>query len=83
LVEGVLISECRKEGVLILSGGLTVHNLRNMASFFEDTAGPLPKQFDQALLDAVSVTDVRAFLHFPSCSQPHDYDSRLHANKPS
>jgi aromatic ring-opening dioxygenase catalytic subunit (LigB family) len=49
----------RQEGILILSGGLTIHNLRDRASFDEATASPLHKQFDQALLDAVSTIDVR------------------------
>jgi aromatic ring-opening dioxygenase catalytic subunit (LigB family) len=48
----------RKEGILILSGGLTIHNLRDMSSMASRTASPLHKAFDQAILDAASVSDV-------------------------
>jgi aromatic ring-opening dioxygenase catalytic subunit (LigB family) len=44
----------RQEGILILSGGLTVHNMRDKASWFEATANTLQKDFHQALLTAVS-----------------------------
>lgn len=50
---------CREEQVLILSGGLTIHNLRDFPSFSPASARPQYKEFDQAVLDAVTVSDVR------------------------
>ena len=49
---------CREEGYLVLSGGLTIHNLRNPSAFAESTAGPLHKQFNQAIFDALILPDV-------------------------
>lgn len=46
----------------MLSGGLTIHNLRDFSSFSETQAQPIYKEFDKAVLDAASVSDVR---HFP------------------
>jgi aromatic ring-opening dioxygenase catalytic subunit (LigB family) len=48
----------RKEGILILSGGLTVHNLRNLQSFVRETADPPVVQFNDTVNSAVSVADV-------------------------
>ena len=48
----------RREGILVLSGGLLIHNLRDFASFAEATANSAVKEFDQAILNAVSLTDV-------------------------
>jgi aromatic ring-opening dioxygenase catalytic subunit (LigB family) len=56
---GAAVADLRKEGILVLSGGLTVHNLRDFASFSEGAAGAAYKAFDQACLDAVSVPEVR------------------------
>ena len=50
----------REEGILILSGGLTVHNMQDRASFSLATASTVHKQFDHALLEAVVIKDVRA-----------------------
>jgi len=55
---GQVVEQLRHEGILVLSGGLLVHNLRDMASFAEETAGKLVKEFDSAILDAVTVPDV-------------------------
>ncbi len=44
----------------MLSGGLLVHNLRDMSQFSEAHASSLVKQFDQAILAAVTVEDVRS-----------------------
>jgi len=59
----------REEGILILSGGLTAHNLRDTSSFSPITAKPIHKEFDKAILDAVSVPNVRLALvvHSHSC----------------
>jgi len=57
---GQAVSKLREEGHLILSGGLTIHNLRDFSSFAEGTAGPLYKEFNKAVLDALSVVDPEA-----------------------
>ncbi|KZT69046.1 Extradiol ring-cleavage dioxygenase, class III enzyme, subunit B [Daedalea quercina L-15889] len=54
---GKAVQALRREGILILSGGLTVHNLRDFAAFSEKTAGRQVKEFDRAILDAVTVPD--------------------------
>ena len=51
----------RKEGILILSGGLIVHNLRNLQSFVKETADQPVIQFNDAVTSAISVTDVSVF----------------------
>ena len=51
----------REEQILILSGGLTIHNLRDFSCFAEATARPQYKAFDQAILDAVTIPDVSFF----------------------
>lgn len=48
----------REENILILSGGLTIHNLRDFSCFAEDTAKPGYLDFDKAVLAAVAETDV-------------------------
>ena len=61
---------------MILSGGLTVHNMRDKASWSEATANTLQKNFHQALLSAVSEEVSSLFLHFSSLTaasaQPAD-----------
>ncbi|KAF7796874.1 hypothetical protein EIP86_008059 [Pleurotus ostreatoroseus] len=54
---GQAVKQLREEQVLILSGGLTVHNLGDWTAFVEDTASPAVKAFDQAILDAANVPD--------------------------
>ena len=51
-------ADYRQEGILVLSGGLLVHNLRDFASFGESTAKPVVKEFYQAILDAVATKEV-------------------------
>jgi len=48
----------REEGILILSGGLTAHNLRDRTSFAPDTARPVHKEFDRAIHEAIGVESV-------------------------
>jgi len=48
----------RSEGVLILSGGLTIHNLRDRVCFEEAKSADIYKQFDNAVIQAVQVHDV-------------------------
>lgn len=52
----------REEQILVLSGGLTIHNLRDFSCFAEDTAKPLYLDFDKAILEAVALTDVCTML---------------------
>lgn len=60
----------REEGILILSGGLTVHNTRDKKSFSPDTAQPGHLAFDKAVLEAVSIPDVFSYslepMHHPT-----------------
>jgi aromatic ring-opening dioxygenase catalytic subunit (LigB family) len=57
---GAAVADLRKEGVLVLAGGLTIHNLRAFESFAEHKAGASYKAFDAACLDAVVVPEVSA-----------------------
>jgi len=57
---GQAVQKLREEGVLILSGGLTIHNLRDFSCFSEKSAGLRYKEFDKAILDAVTVEDPNA-----------------------
>jgi 4,5-DOPA dioxygenase extradiol len=52
-------SDClrRQEGILILSGGLAAHNLRDRRSFSPDTATELHRAFDKALHEAIQIPD--------------------------
>ncbi|PCH38289.1 Extradiol aromatic ring-opening dioxygenase [Wolfiporia cocos MD-104 SS10] len=57
---GKVVEQLRREGILVLAGGLMVHNLRDFSSFAEESAGKLVKDFDRAILDAVPVPDPQA-----------------------
>ncbi|KAH9842859.1 Extradiol ring-cleavage dioxygenase class III enzyme subunit B [Rhodofomes roseus] len=57
---GKAVEALRREGILVISGGLLVHNLRDFSSFAEKTAGGQVKEFDRAILDAVTVPDATA-----------------------
>lgn len=48
----------REEGILILSGGLTAHNLRDRTSFAPDTARAVHKEFDEAIHKAMAEESV-------------------------
>ncbi|KAJ6500446.1 Extradiol ring-cleavage dioxygenase, class III enzyme, subunit B [Mycena sanguinolenta] len=54
---GKAVTRLRQEGVLVLSGGLTIHNLRDIASFSPHSAQPAHREFDQAILASVVVPD--------------------------
>ena len=48
----------RDEGILVLSGGLTIHNLQDRTCFLPETANPLVREFNDAVSSAISVSDV-------------------------
>ncbi|TFK86381.1 Extradiol aromatic ring-opening dioxygenase [Polyporus arcularius HHB13444] len=54
---GEVVAPLRREGILVLAGGLLVHNLRDFSSFSEALANTVVKEFNQAILDAVTVAD--------------------------
>ncbi|SJL04418.1 related to 4,5-DOPA dioxygenase extradiol-like protein [Armillaria ostoyae] len=51
---GKTVAALREEGILVLSGGLPIHNLRDFSSFDPNSAKPIVKDFDKAILDAVT-----------------------------
>ena len=51
---------------MVLSGGLTAHNLGDRTSFSPETAKPIHKEFDAAVHEAMNVEDVSAFLGLPA-----------------
>ncbi|KAH9946241.1 Extradiol aromatic ring-opening dioxygenase [Epithele typhae] len=54
---GEAVQDLRREGVLVLSGGLLVHNLRDWETFVEHTAPDVVTSFYQAILSAVAIKD--------------------------
>lgn len=48
----------RGEGILVLSGGLTAHNLQDRTSLAPETASPLVREFNDAVSSAISLSDV-------------------------
>jgi len=57
---GKAVHDLRSQGVLILAGGLTIHTFRDFSAFSEQTAKPIFKSFDKAVVDAANVTDAKA-----------------------
>ncbi|KAG1756238.1 Extradiol ring-cleavage dioxygenase class III enzyme subunit B [Suillus paluster] len=55
---GKAVSKLREEGILILAGGLTIHNLRNLKQFAEQLASPDVQMFDQAITMAASKSEL-------------------------
>ncbi|KAJ7058097.1 Extradiol ring-cleavage dioxygenase class III enzyme subunit B [Mycena amicta] len=54
---GRAVAKLRTENVLLLSGGLTMHNLRDITCMSPFTAKDVHKEFDRAIVDAVRVQD--------------------------
>ncbi|KAJ7349259.1 Extradiol ring-cleavage dioxygenase, class III enzyme, subunit B [Mycena albidolilacea] len=54
---GKAVTKLREEGILVLSGGYIVHNLRDREAFSPVTAKPAHKEFDQAMVASCRVTD--------------------------
>lgn len=59
---GRAVSKLREEGILILSGGLTVHTFQDFSAFSEKSAKPIYKEFSQAILEAAQQPTVCTFL---------------------
>ncbi|KAG7086667.1 hypothetical protein E1B28_002607 [Marasmius oreades] len=54
---GKAVAELRKDGILVLAGGLPIHNLRDFSCFHPDTAQPLYHEFHKAIVDAVQIPE--------------------------
>lgn len=54
---GKAVAQLREEGILVLSGGLTAHNLGDRRSFSPTAATEAHKAFDSAVHSAINVTD--------------------------
>ncbi|KAH6918763.1 Extradiol ring-cleavage dioxygenase, class III enzyme, subunit B [Coprinopsis sp. MPI-PUGE-AT-0042] len=54
---GKAVADLRKEGVLVLSGGLTAHNLGDRVSFSPVTARQVHLEFDAAIHAAIQVDE--------------------------
>jgi len=54
---GKAVSKLREEGILVLSGGLTIHNLQDRSCFTPETANPLTREFNDAVSSAISLSD--------------------------
>ncbi|KAG6819608.1 hypothetical protein H0H93_010332 [Arthromyces matolae] len=54
---GKAVAKLREEGILIISGGLTAHNLRDFTSFSPETCKPIHREFDKAIFDAVTTSN--------------------------
>ncbi|KAA1474852.1 Extradiol ring-cleavage dioxygenase class III enzyme subunit B [Dentipellis sp. KUC8613] len=57
---GQAVKQLRKEGILVLAGGVTVHNLRDFASFSPDTARENQRAFSDAVTNAMAVAHPQA-----------------------
>lgn len=65
---GQALSPLRKEGVLIIAGGLTIHTFEDFDAFSEQKAGPEYIEFEKAIVNAAEVIDVS---HSPLPQPPH------------
>ncbi|KAG8989681.1 hypothetical protein FRB94_004154 [Tulasnella sp. JGI-2019a] len=50
---GKALDELRSQGILILSGGLTIHTFRDMSAWSEKTASAQVREFHSAIIEAV------------------------------
>ncbi|GAA5860334.1 hypothetical protein JCM8547_003466 [Rhodosporidiobolus lusitaniae] len=57
---GSALAPLRKEGVLIIAGGLTVHTFREFDAFSPRTARPLYRQWERAIVEAAAVEEPEA-----------------------
>ena len=56
---GKAVMKLRKEGILVLAGGLPIHNLGDIMSFHPDTARPAYVEFNKAIVEAIQIQEVR------------------------
>lgn len=54
---GKAITKLREEGILVISGGLTIHNLQDRTSFIPNIANPLVREFNDAVSSAISISN--------------------------
>ncbi|KAJ7649921.1 Extradiol ring-cleavage dioxygenase, class III enzyme, subunit B [Roridomyces roridus] len=54
---GKAVAQLREEGILVLSGGFTVHNLDDLGCFSPETAKPVHIEFDRAVVQAAKIED--------------------------
>lgn len=54
---GKAVKSLRSQKILVLSGGLTFHNLRDFSGFNLETAKPAQKDFHNAILSALQISD--------------------------
>ena len=65
----------RTEGYLIISGGLTVHTFENnFEGFHPNTAKPIIKEFDNAVIGAAEIQDVCAVRSLFACCRAPCYN---------
>ncbi|OJA14936.1 hypothetical protein AZE42_09382 [Rhizopogon vesiculosus] len=55
---GKAVAKLREEGILVLAGGLTVHNLRDRKHFAEHQASPNVRDFEKAIPVAASQSEL-------------------------
>ncbi|GAA5961643.1 hypothetical protein JCM8115_004718 [Rhodotorula mucilaginosa] len=54
---GAALAPLRSEGILLISGGLTVHTFRDFSAFSPETAKPVFRTWEKSIVDAVTQTD--------------------------
>ncbi|CDR44859.1 RHTO0S10e01948g1_1 [Rhodotorula toruloides] len=75
---GAALSPLRREGILLIAGGLTVHTFRDFGSFSPAAAAEKYRVWEKAIVDAVAVKDPKArhralfsLVHHPSFRSAH------------
>ncbi|GAA5991639.1 hypothetical protein JCM10908_001068 [Rhodotorula pacifica] len=51
---GAALAPLRSEGILLISGGLTVHTFRDFSAFSPETAKPVFRAWEKSLVDAIT-----------------------------
>lgn len=57
---GAALAPLRSEGIMIMSGGLTVHTFRDFSAFSPSEAKPIFRDFERSVVQAVTQEDVRS-----------------------
>ncbi|KAK4047207.1 hypothetical protein OIO90_006270 [Microbotryomycetes sp. JL221] len=75
---GAALEPLRSEGVLIVSGGLTIHTFRDFGAFSPKTASEVYTSFEQSIVDAAAVVDaskrekaLKSLVHHPGFRSAH------------